>query len=112
MNRMRSAMCMTAAIMFAAATMAAQDAADKTADKMDKKEQSVTGCVQAGSAAGTYMLTNAMPATGDKMATDTMSASKADMGSVTLTGDRRGSRAARRAQGDRHRIDDGEDEAR
>ena len=86
MNRMRSAMCMTAAMMFAAATMAAQDAADKSADKMDKKEQSVTGCVQAGSAAGTYMLTNAMPATGDKMATDTMSASKADMGSVTLTG--------------------------
>ena len=82
MNRMRSAMCMTAAIMFAAATMAAQDAAEKVDKKVDKKAQSLTGCVQAGSAPGTYMLTNAMPAEGDKMATDTM---KADMGSVMLS---------------------------
>lgn len=85
MNRMRSAMCMTAAIMFAAVTMAAQDATDKAADKMgkmDKKSQSLTGCVQAGSAPGTFMLTNAMPAMGDKMASDTM---KSEMGSVTLS---------------------------
>jgi hypothetical protein len=85
MNRMRSAMCMTAAMMFAAVTMAAQDATDKAADKMgkmDKKSQSLTGCVQAGSAPGTYMLTNAMPAMGDKMAADTM---KSEMGSITLS---------------------------
>jgi hypothetical protein len=85
MNRMRSAMCMTAAMMFAAVTMAAQDATDKAADKMgkmDKKSQSLTGCVQAGSAPGTYTLTNAMPAMGDKMAADTM---KSDMGSITLS---------------------------
>jgi hypothetical protein len=82
MNRMRAAMCMTAAIMFAAVTMAAQDAAEKVDKKAEKKAQSLTGCVQAGSAPGTYTLTNAMPAEGDKMATDTM---KADMGSVMLS---------------------------
>ena len=59
MKRMQSAMCMTAAILFAAGTLAAQEASDKSADKMDKKSQSMTGCVQAGSAPGTYMLTNA-----------------------------------------------------
>ena len=85
MKCMRSAMCTTAAIVLAAATMAAQDATDKAADKMDKKAQSMTGCVQAGSAAGTYMLANAQPAMGDKMATDTMSAAKADMGEITLS---------------------------
>ena len=85
MKCMRSAMCMTAAIMLAAVTMAAQEATDKSADKMgkmDKKSQSLTGCVQAGSSPGTYMLTNATPAMGDKMASDTM---KSDMGSVTLS---------------------------
>jgi hypothetical protein len=75
---------MSAAIMFAAVTMAAQDPADKAAgkmEKMDKKAQSFTGCVQAGSAPGTYQLTNAMPA----MASDTSSASKADMGTIMLS---------------------------
>jgi hypothetical protein len=86
MNRMRSAMCMSAAIVFAAVTMAAQEATDKAADKMDKKSQSVTGCVQAGSAPGSYMLTNAMPAMGDKMASDAASMAKTDMGSIMLTG--------------------------
>jgi uncharacterized protein (DUF1684 family) len=84
MNRMRSAMCMSAAIIFAAATMAAQEATDKAADKMDKK--SVTGCVQAGSSPGTYVLANAVPAMGDKMASDAASMTKADMGTITLTG--------------------------
>lgn len=85
MKRMQSAMCMTAAILFAAGTLAAQEASDKSADKMDKKSQSMTGCVQAGSAPGTYMLTNAQPAMGDKAATDTTSAAKADTGSITLS---------------------------
>jgi hypothetical protein len=80
MTRMRSAMCMTAAIMFAAATMAAQEAADKA-----KMEKSVTGCVQAGTSPGTYQLTNAMPAM-DKTATDVAGAAKASMGTITLTG--------------------------
>ena len=85
MKRMRSAMCITAAIMFAAATMAAQEAADKSADKMgkmDKKSQSLTGCVQAGSAPGTYVLNNATPAMGDKMAADAM---KSETGPITLS---------------------------
>lgn len=88
MKRMRSAICMTAAMLVAAGTMMAAQDADKAADKMDKmdkKSQSLTGCVQAGSAPGTYMLTNAQPAMGEKAATDTMSAAKADMGSITLS---------------------------
>ena len=88
MKRMRSAICMTAAMLVAAGTMMAAQDADKAADKMgkmDKKSQSMTGCVQAGSAPGTYMLTNAQPAMGEKAATDTMSAAKADMGSITLS---------------------------
>jgi len=79
---------MTAAMLVAAGTMMAAQDADKAADKMgkmDKKSQSMTGCVQAGSAPGTYMLTNAQPAMGEKAATDTMSAAKADMGSITLS---------------------------
>ena len=85
MKRMRSAICMTAAMLVAAGTMMAAQDADKAADKMgkmDKKSQSMTGCVQAGSAPGTYTLTNAQPAMGEKAATDTMSAAKADMGSI------------------------------
>jgi len=88
MKRMRSAICMTAAMLVAAGTMMAAQDADKAADKMgkmDKKSQSMTGCVQAGSAPGTYMLTNAQPAMGDKAATDTMSAAKADTGPITLS---------------------------
>ena len=88
MKRMRSAICMTAAMLVAAGTMMAAQDADKAADnmgKMDKKSQSMTGCVQAGSEPGTYMLTNAQPAMGEKAATDTMSAAKADMGSITLS---------------------------
>jgi hypothetical protein len=80
MKRMRSAMCMTAAIMFAAVTMTAQEAADKA-----KMEKSVTGCVQAGTSPGTYQLTNAMPAM-DKTATDVAGAAKASMGTIALTG--------------------------
>jgi hypothetical protein len=83
MNRMRSAMCISAAIAFAAATMAAQEATDKTADKMDKK---VTGCVQAGTSPGTYVLANAVPAVGDKAASDAASMTKAEMGTIMLTG--------------------------
>jgi hypothetical protein len=83
MNRMRSAMCISAAIAFAAVTMAAQEATDKTADKMEKK---VTGCVQAGTSPGTYVLANAVPAAGDKAASDAASMTKADMGTVMLTG--------------------------
>jgi uncharacterized protein (DUF1684 family) len=74
---------MSAAIIFAAVTMAAQEATDKAADKMDK---SVTGCVRAGSSPGTYVLANAVPAMGDKGASDAASMTKADMGSITLTG--------------------------
>ena len=88
MKRMRSAICMTAAMLVAAGTMMAAQDADKAADKMgkmDKKSQSMTGCVQAGSAPGTYTLTNAQPAMGEKAATDTMSAAKADMGSIMLS---------------------------
>jgi hypothetical protein len=83
MNRMRSAMCISAAIAFAAVTMAAQEATDKTADKMDKK---VTGCVQAGTSPGTYVLANAVPAVGDKAASDAASMTKAEMGTIMLTG--------------------------
>jgi hypothetical protein len=83
MNRMRSAMCISAAIAFAAVTMAAQEATDKAADKMEKK---VTGCVQAGTSPGTYVLANAVPAVGDKAASDAASMTKADMGTIMLTG--------------------------
>ena len=80
MKRMRSAMCMTAAMLLAAVTMAAQEAADKAADKMDKKDKSVTGCIQAGTSPGTYMLTNAQPA-----ASTDATAAKAEMGSIMLS---------------------------
>jgi len=83
MNRMRSAMCISAAIAFAAVTMAAQEATDKAADKMEKK---VTGCVQAGTSPGTYVLAKAVPALGDKAASDAASMTKADMGTIMLTG--------------------------
>ncbi len=72
---------MAAAMLLAAVTMSAQDATDKT----DTKEKSVTGCVQAGTSPGTYMLTKAQPAMGDKAATDTMSGAKAEMGSIMLS---------------------------
>jgi nickel-dependent lactate racemase len=70
---------MTAAMLLAAVTMAAQEAADKAADKMDKKDKSVTGCIQAGTSPGTYMLTNAQPAMTDA------TAAKAEMGSIMLS---------------------------
>jgi hypothetical protein len=86
MTRMRSAMCMSAAMMFAAVTLTAQDAMDKPAGKMDKKAQSMTGCVQAGSSPGTFMLTNATPTMGDeKMGADAMGAAKAGMGPIMLS---------------------------
>jgi hypothetical protein len=74
---------MSAAIVFAAVTMAAQEATDKAADKMEKK---ITGCVQAGTSPGTYVLSNAVPAMGDKMASEAAGAAKADMGTIMLTG--------------------------
>jgi hypothetical protein len=85
MNFMRSAMCMSAAMMLAAVTMAAQEPTDKPA-RTDKMDKSMTGCVQAGSSPGTFMLTNATPAMGDeKMGTDAMGAAKAGMGPIMLT---------------------------
>ena len=85
MTCMRSAMCMSAAMMFAAVTLTAQDAMDKPAGKMDKKAQSMTGCVQAGTSPGTFVLTNATPAMGDEKSADAMGAAKADMGPITLS---------------------------
>ncbi len=86
MTRMRSAMCMSAAMMLAAVTVTAQDAMDKPAAKMDKKAQSMTGCVQAGSSPGTFMLTNATPTMGDeKMGADAMGAAKAGTGPIMLS---------------------------
>jgi hypothetical protein len=85
MTRMRSAMCMSAAMMFAAVTLTAQDAMDKPAGNMDKKAQSMTGCVQAGTSPGTFVLTNATPAMGDEKSADAMGAAKAGMGPIMLS---------------------------
>ena len=91
MSRRMSSLCTTAAMLLAAAALSAQDAAQTPAakaDKMDKKSVSFTGCVQAGSTAGIYQLTNAMPAMAGKTGSGAMERGNMDhqMSTLMLTG--------------------------
>jgi len=89
MTRTSSKLCMGAAMLLAAVTLSAQDAAQKPAGKMEKmgKAASFTGCVAAGATAGTYELKDAMPAMA-KSSADATDSSKMDqpMGPVMLMG--------------------------
>jgi hypothetical protein len=89
MTRTSSKLCMGAAMLLAAVTLSAQDAAQKPAGKMDKmgKAASFTGCVAAGATAGTYELKDAMPAMA-KSSADSTDHSKMDhpMGPLMLMG--------------------------
>lgn len=93
MKRTSSGLCIVAALLFTGVSAQAQDTpptAAKASDAISNKGHSYTGCIEAGTTAGTFVLTHITPdakvASDNAEASATMSDASKAMSPLALTG--------------------------